>query len=274
MIDIFILILSGVLGGLLAGLLGIGGGIVFLLILSFALPSIGVPHEELVQYQLANSILGVFFATFSASISLLKIKQFYAKQVFFVAVGSVFFSLLALKFIVNTSWFTQDKFNIIIIILLCYMLFRIIKQITHNSEEVERSCVSKNEYFFSGAAGGFIASLSGLGGGVVMVPILYSVFKLNYKVAKSISLGVIMVTAFFMTLQNLVAIPQLDFKGFHVGYIIPQVSFFLALGVLVGGPLGVLVGQKLSSRSTTVIYSVFLLLFISKKILELMNFSF
>ena len=269
MTQIIIITLSGTLGGVLAGLLGIGGGIVFLLILSFALADIGVPPEEFVQYQLANSILGVFFATLSANISLLKIKQFYTKEILTVATGSVLFSLLGLFFFVNTSWFTQDKFNIVIIALLIYMLFRIIKQVSKNSLETERHAVSKQKYFLIGSAGGLVASLSGLGGGVVMVPILYSVFKLNYKVAKSISLGVIMITSFFMSVQNLLTTPTYYFEGFHVGYIIPQTSLFLSIGVFIGGPLGVLLGQKLSSRITTVIYSVFLLVFIIKKIIEL-----
>jgi len=271
MTQIIILILSGALGGVLAGLLGIGGGIVFLLILSIALPNIGVPAEELVQYQVANSIFGVFFATFSANISLIRLKQFYTKQVLTVATGSVPFSLLALFFIVNTTWFTRDKFNIIIVCLLIYMLFRIIKQVAKITTEKDIKSVSKQKYFLSGAAGGLIASLSGLGGGLIIVPILYSVFNLNYKVAKSISLGVIMITALFMTLQNLITTPIHNFNGFHIGYIVPQVSLFLALGVVVGGPLGVTLGQKLSSRTTTVIYSVFLLLFITKKVLELVE---
>jgi uncharacterized membrane protein YfcA len=269
MAQVIILIASGVLGGVLAGLLGIGGGIVFLLILSFILPNVGVPVDELVQYQLANSILGVFFATFSANIALIKIKEFYTKQVLTVATGSILFSFLALHFIVNTSWFTQDKFNIIIIVLLTYMLFRIIKQVTQNTVETNKNEISKHKYFLSGAAGGFIASLSGLGGGVVMVPILYSMFKLNYKVAKSISLGVIMITALFITLQNLFTPTLHDINSYHIGYIIPQVSLFLALGVLIGGPMGVKLGQKTSSRTTTIIYSIFLILFIGKKIIEL-----
>ena len=149
------------------------------------------------------------------------------------------------------------------------MLFRVIKQASTNTEEISYNKISKQKYFMSGSAGGFIASISGLGGGVVMVPILYSMFKLNYKIAKSISLGVIMITAFFMTIQNLYTQPIHQFDGYHIGLVIPQISLYLALGVFIGGPLGILLGQKLSSRTTTVIYSVFLLVFIIKKIVEL-----
>ena len=269
--QIVILILSGLLGGVLAGLLGIGGGIVFLLILSVVLPNIGVPADEMVQYQLANSIVGVFFATLSANIALLKSKQFYPKQVLIVSIGSVFFSLIALFFVVNTSWFTRDKFNIVIVSILLYMLYRVIKQASTNTKEIAYNKISTKKYFLSGSAGGFIASISGLGGGVVMVPILYSMFKLNYKIAKSISLGVIMITAFFMTLQNLFTQPTLPFQEYHVGLIIPQISLYLALGVFIGGPLGVFLGRKLSARTTTVIYSLFLLVFIIKKTVELIS---
>ena len=56
-------------------------------------------------------------------------------------------------------------------------LFRIIKPVSSNSIEVDRNTIIKKMYFIIGLAGGVIGSLSGLGGGVVMVTFFHSLFK-------------------------------------------------------------------------------------------------
>jgi len=270
MLEALLLLISGFLGGVLAGLLGIGGGIIFLLILSFILPVLGIADEEFVQYQLANSMVGVFFATLSSSISLIKIKQFYFKQVGLVAIGSVLASYITFQFVVNTSWFTREKFSVVILVILGYMLFRVIKSVAKPNKIVVLEKVSFVKFFLTGLGGGSIAALSGLGGGVIMVPMFYGWFKLDYKVAKSISLGVIAITALMLTIRNLFVETQ-NLEVFHVGYVIPKVAGLLSLGVIRGGYLGVILGQKLSSKTTSVIYAVFLLLFITKKVFEFIN---
>jgi uncharacterized protein len=270
MLDVFQLFVFGVIGGVLAGLLGIGGGIIFLLILSMMLPSLGVSDSHIVQYQLANSMVGVFFATLSSSFSLIRLKQFYYKQVAIVAVGSVLSSYLFFHFVVDTSWFTKDKFSVIVLTILSYMFLKVIKSTNRIIQVKSMKSVSALKYFLTGIGGGMLAALSGLGGGVVMVPVFYGWFKLDYKVAKSISLGVISITALMLTIKNLtVSTEQLSL--YHIGYVIPKVAGGLSLGVVLGGCFGVSIGQKISSKTTSVIYAVFLLIFIAKKVIELIN---
>ncbi len=63
----WLLILLGTLGGALAGLLGIGGGVVYVLILETVLPELGVPTEDLHRFVIANSLACVLFASLSAN---------------------------------------------------------------------------------------------------------------------------------------------------------------------------------------------------------------
>src|SRR5436190_15819848 len=71
-----------------------------------------------------------------------------------------------------------------------------------------------------GMAGGSISALSGLGGGIVIIPILNSFMKIDIRKASSISSGVIMGTALMMTIYNLFEMPVHEFKAYSMGYII------------------------------------------------------
>lgn len=263
------LLFAGLLGGFLAGLIGIGGGVIYIFVLEIIFIELGILPQEIPQFTIANSIFAVFFASLSANISLIRLKQFYWKTILLVGVGSIITSLFLLAFVVNTSWFSKDKFNWIVILILLYMLLKLLFQQRKETIEKELKEVKPSSFILSGIAGGMISSISGLGGGVVMMPIFTSFLKLNIKKAKAISLGVICLTAFMMTLFNFTQIPISKIPVFSKGIIIFPISLLLALGVIISAPLGVKFAQKWSSKRISIIYIIFLSLFLLKKIITL-----
>lgn len=267
----FLLFLAGIIGGFLAGLIGIGGGVIYIFILELAFIQMGIMEVELAQFTIANSIFAVFFASSSANITFIKLKQFYWRQILLVAIGSIITSLLMLEFVVNTSWFSKDKFNVIIILLLLYMLVKTFFEVNQHTQRKELEEVKKPHFILSGIAGGMIASLSGLGGGVVMMPLFTSFLKLDIKKAKGISLGVISITALMMTLFNFFESHQSHVNTYSQGFIIFPVSLLVALGVIISAPLGVKFSQKWSSKTISWIYMFFLSLFIIKKIIDFLS---
>lgn len=263
------LVFTGIFGGILAGLTGIGGGIIYILALQFFLEKIGIPSSEIVQFTIANSILAVFFATLSANIKLFKLKEIYTKQILIVSSASILSSLLMLRYFVNTSLYSKSTFDIIITLLLIYLLFKVIKKAVSISQNTELINASNHHFLLGGIGGGIIASLSGLGGGVIMVPVFNTLIGLNSKTSRSISLGVITLTTMVMSINNLSQSPtSLLSSTTHYGYIIPSITLPVVTGVLLGGYIGVSLSKKLSGKSISTIYSVFLALFIIKKIIE------
>jgi len=120
------LILAGLAGGFIAGLLGVGGGVFYILILPYALASLQVPQQELTQYIIANSLFGAFAAALSGSITLLRYKQIYPKETLLVSLGAGIASLLMLQFVVNTPWYTEKVFLAVVVVLLLFILIRTI----------------------------------------------------------------------------------------------------------------------------------------------------
>jgi uncharacterized membrane protein YfcA len=266
----FYLFISGLLGGFIAGLVGIGGGVIYIFFIPFALHYLGVPLAEIPQYTIANSFFAILFASMSANYVLYKKNLFFIKEVLTVGLFAIVSSIITLKFIVNTAWYSIEIFNAVVIVLLIYMLFS--------------TLVSAKKAFISdlgalqtwalglvGAAGGFIAALSGLGGGIVIIPMLNSLMKVDIKEASSISSGVIMLSAMFITLANLMEEPLYPFRFYNSGYIIFPISLAISLGVIIASPFGVKVSRKLSSTSISYIYASILGIVIIKKLIELLK---
>jgi uncharacterized protein len=264
---------AGILGGFIAGLIGIGGGVVYIFIIPVALRYMGVYDGEIAQYTIANSIFAILFASGSANYVLIRLKVFYKKEVIFISLLAILSSILALHFVVNTSWYSVKVFNSIIVLLLMYMLYTTLWS-ANKVFVFPLISIKKWKLSWLGMVSGLIAALSGLGGGIVIIPILNSLLKIDIRKASSISSGVIMLTALTMTIFNLFEEPLYKVSNYQVGYIIFPISLTLSLGVVLASPFGVKISRKLPSSTISYIYAVFLIIVILKKIIELMKSTF
>jgi uncharacterized membrane protein YfcA len=268
MLSFLFLALAGIIGGFMAGLVGIGGGIVYVFILPVALHYMGVPEAEIAQYTIANSIFAIFFASSSANYTLVKMKNFYLKPVVIIGLFSIVSSLLTLEFVVDTPWYDVKKFNVVVILFLLYMLVFTLM----NARKTFRFPLSKIrtwQFAITGLTSGVVASVSGLGGGIVVIPLLNSVMKADIKKASSVSSGVIMITSFVMTVFHLFKKPYYPFDHYNIGYIVFPVGLTLAAGVVFSSAYGVRTAAKLNPKTISYIYAFFLALVIVKKIFEL-----
>ena len=262
-----LLIISGFFGGLLAGLLGVGGGIIYILILPSALSNAGVCDEQLIAYTIANSLFAIFIASFSANIRSILNNTFMYKEVFGIGVLNVLFGILGMKYIVQTDWYSKEVFNVIIIFILGVMLIRMISHAKRDKQpEID---LEAKKMGVTGAAAGLISALSGLGGGVIIVPFLQNFFHMDIKKAKTISLGVIGLMAFSLTLFNVFTNVNCISNKFQTGLIVYPITLMMSLGVLIGTPVGVKVANIVSSNKLKVTFSIVLLIVILKKIYEI-----
>lgn len=254
-------------------MLGIGGGIIYIVVIPVTLQHLGVPMNELVQYTIANSIVATLFSSASANYYLIRSRIFYLPEVLIIGGFGVVSALVVLHGIVNTHWYSRGTFNVIIVLLLIYMLLKTlvnaVKTLPPENNEPEGRRLKLG---LAGLASGAVSALSGLGGGVIIIPILNSVFKMDIKKANSISLGVIGITSFTMTISSLLESPRYPFHYYNVGYVIFPVVMALSAGVMIASPFGVKAGNLLSSKLIGYLFSFFLALVIIRKIIELAAF--
>ena len=268
--EIIALLILGGIGGLLAGMLGIGGGIIYVLLFSHYLPLTGIPNHLIVPAIVANSMFAIFFAGISGSYKHYKNKNFHPKQILIIgsaaSIASIFFSDL----IINGTWYTKDKFTYLFIFLLLFIAFRILKN--KKADQVllnEKS--STQGFIFTGLFSGTIAAFSGIGGGVLIVPILTDIMKIPIKKATAISLGVISIMAFFTSAYAMLfSKVSIQIAAPHFGLIVYSLALPVAAGSLLFSPFGVQLAAKLSPSKLRLLFASFLLLVIAKMIIDLL----
>lgn len=263
-----ILFFSGIIGGGIAGLLGLGGGIFYIIVLPFVFIWFGIPAEESTAFVVANSLIGIAFASGTSIFKEFKSIKTYYKESLLIAIPAVIISLLSTAFIVHGPWFSKEIFSGFVIILMIFILIQMQWKQSHKKDiTVTNHTIKTRPGILSGGLAGFISALSGMGGGIIIIPILQIVFHQSVRKAKLISLVMIFLSSSFISIQNLFSNPEYQITQMKsIGYILPAVALPLVLGVFIGSPLGVRWSHKMNDKRLNQAFILFVFLVLLEKI--------
>lgn len=264
-----LLVLAGALGGFISGLVGIGGGVIYVFVIPYALAYWHVPLEWEAQFVIANSLAAIFLGSVVANYTHFKKGYFFMRPVLWIGFAATISSWFSLKFFVNTPFFSKEIFLMFLIVLMAYMLVYTLKGAARDIDQPVDE-IPLQGLLWVGVTSGIVASASGLGGGIVIIPMLNRFFGINIKKASAISLGVITLSAFVISITNMNVHLPVAIQG-SIGLVIPVICLTLSLSVILTSPLGVLVAHKLSSRYISYIYAVILLAVMMSKIRTLLT---
>ncbi len=263
------MLVAGLAGGFLAGLLGIGGGIIYVFVLSFVIQPITNDSHEMVRFIIANSAFAIFFASLSGSIRQIRIRNFYFKKVWQLASGAIVSSVLITFLIRNHDWYNKHIFALILMtvlfLLVLYQMF-----IAPGGKGISIKEISYYRLFSTGFLTGLFAAVTGLGGGIITVPLLTIWNRVDFKQAASVSLGVM--PLFTLATSFVYMIPEKNFippSGiFSLGYIVPQYVLPLVLGVVIMTPIGVQTASKWSNKTLKAIF-IFVMIIVILRMINL-----
>ncbi len=268
--DIVFLILIGIIGGMVAGLLGLGGGIFYVLIFPYLIEARGLPHDFNAQLVIANSLFGVMVASGRSVFGYQQKGMFPIKEIIAIGTASAIAGYLSIHFIVLQAWFSKTIFNIFIIILMLYILLKMYLEL--KIEKKEDGQITVYQGIASGGIAGFVSALSGLGGGIIIIPILSMRYKFSLAKAKAISLAMIFISSLTITLNNLFTQPPQAITSVKtIGYIIPSLIIPISLGVLIGSPFGVRWSTKLKRKVLDLLFMAFVLIVLLEKSYDLLG---
>lgn len=260
--DYLILFFSGCIGGIIAGLLGVGGGIINVFILTFFADKLGIVGHEQVRFILANSLFAIFFSSVFGSIQQIKNKNFYFKEVGIITLTAVASNMVISYTILRYDWYSKERFSIFFVIILVLLAAKMTLTLSNHKKKQFSDSIRQNVLTPLGLMAGLFSALTGLGGGVIMVPYMSDIFNLKIKKATSISLGVMP----FMTISTslLYAFFENGQNNSAFGYIYPGVVIPMTLGVMISAPLGVKLAGILSDKVIRIAFILIILIVISR----------
>lgn len=253
--EIFILFILGILGGVIAGIFGLGGGILFTPILFIVFNNAGI--EETVLLTIGSSL----FCTFIASIGS-TFKQYQQQNLFLsegLKVGILGIIGVSLGNLVATSpFYSKEEFVIFFSLLLIYVSYMFFRRGSASSAiKIDESPLQVNQSAVTGGLGGFVAALAGIGGGGVMVPLMNLYYKKGFSKSVSISSFAIILISFSGWVQLAIAGNGTEtMTPYHLGYVDFGAALPLALGGLIGGFAGAYFNMKIDRRVLQYSFSI------------------
>jgi len=236
--DWLILAASGLFSGLLAGLLGIGGGTVLVPLLV----SLGYPPVQAV----ATSSLAILVTSISGSIQNWRMGYFSWKRVGLLGFPAVVTSQIGVYIASRIlPYILLLAFGILLLINIYLVNLR--QHLVAKQTPIETQFNPLLARLITGGAAGILAGLFGVGGGVIMVPLQMLLLKEEIKVAIQTSLGVIVITAISATIGHTVA-----------GNVLFITGLLLGCGGLIGVQISTRILPKLPDRIVSFIFRFFL----------------
>jgi len=254
-------IFIGAFAGFLAGLLGIGGGLIVVPALVYLLPQLGISNEVIMPMALATSLSAIVITSSSAALAHNKNNNIpwdiTRPLMFIVAFGALLGAFIADRL---SAQALTNFFAGAVIVLASYMLVSIRTQ-------QSRKMPSKLKLQFISLLTGIIASLMGMAGGAILVPVLtYFGMPLRHCIGIATVCGVMV--ALFGSLGYIIS--GLDNELLPVwsfGYVYLPALLGVVLTSSLFAPVGVKFAAKLPVQTLKKIFAVFLILVAIKMIL-------
>lgn len=270
-IPFLILLLCGSLGGFLAGLLGVGGGMLFIPVIHEYLNNYNLTTDEIVKYTLANSIALVFISGVSGTFRQYKMGTWDWKQSLQIGIPGAFSSLAMSVLITQGEWYNKQRFQTVF---LGFLLLSIGNMLFGKSKIETNNVVSSTKTntllpAFVGIIAGSVVSLSGLGGGIIMVPLFRMFLKKPMHKATSLSLSIVPILSISSLLQYLFSNPNHSINQLQTGYLLWILLVPMMFGVMFFSSFGQKTAPRVPVLWLRVIFAVLSSIILIKTIIEI-----
>ncbi|MGB3694710.1 MAG: sulfite exporter TauE/SafE family protein [Spirulinaceae cyanobacterium] len=182
-----LLAVGGLSSGLLAGLLGIGGGTVLVPILV----TLGYSYNQSV----ATSSLAIVMTSISGTIQNWRMGYLNWRHVILLGLPAILTALLGAYLVTQLSdYFKEAAFGILLLINILLLSWR--KRLSSQKNNSQKSQINPIlARSATGATAGLLAGLFGIGGGAIMVPLQMLLLGEKIKTAIQTSLGAIVISS-------------------------------------------------------------------------------
>ncbi len=249
-IYIIALIITGALVGFASGLLGVGGGFIMVPVQFFLLTSIGIDPTIAIRVAFGTSLAVILPTAISGTLGHKRRNAVLTRQMILMGVGGMIASFAGGTVASNIpGYYLKIAFGVLVLLAAIWMLTA---RYPDKNKEPREGTMS---YILIGLFAGTLSGLLGIGGGIVLVPILIFLMDFNLRTAIGTSTAVLIFTAlggvaaYILNGINVQGVPP-----FSIGYInILQLILLAGLSTPVA-QLGVRASHKLPEKQLKYIY--------------------
>ncbi len=253
LINFALFLLTGAMVGLLAGLLGVGGGLLVVPILLYLLPQLGVDPSQVTHIAVATSLATIVFT----SIASVKAHNRHGTVIWWVframtpgiVLGGIIGSFAA-RFIESDN--LKMVFGVFALLIAMQMIFKF--RPAEKSREP-----GKLRLFFSGSIIGSFSTLVGIGGGSLTVP--YLIFwKTNMARAVGTSSAIGLPLSISGTIGFIISgwgAP--DLPNWSLGYVFLPAFLGIVMVSSFTAPIGARLASKISGKLLSRVFASFLI---------------
>ena len=283
-----ILLLCGSIGGFLAGLLGVGGGMLFIPVIHEYLNGYSLTTDEIVKYTLGNSIALVFISGVSGTFRQIKMGTWDWKQSLQIGIPGALSSLAMSYAITHGDWYNKQRFQTVflgfLLLSIGNMIFGKSKAQKINSPSNTNVELNDNPTHISptaknlktillptlvGILAGTVVSLSGLGGGIIMVPLFRMLLKKPMHQATSLSLSIVPILSISSLLQYTISQPIQPINPLQTGYLLWIILIPMMAGVMFFSSFGQKTAPRVPVLWLRVIFAVLSSIILVKTLIEI-----
>jgi uncharacterized membrane protein YfcA len=283
-----ILLLCGSIGGFLAGLLGVGGGMLFIPVIHEYLNGYSLTTDEIVKYTLGNSIALVFISGVSGTFRQIKMGTWDWKQSLQIGIPGALSSLAMSYVITHGDWYNKQRFQTVflgfLLLSIGNMIFGKSKAQKINSPSNTNVELNDNPTHISptaknlktillptlvGILAGTVVSLIGLGGGIIMVPLFRMLLKKPMHQATSLSLSIVPILSISSLLQYTISQPIQPINPLQTGYLLWIILIPMMAGVMFFSSFGQKTAPRVPVLWLRVIFAVLSSIILVKTLIEI-----
>lgn len=253
----------GLIAGVLAGLLGVGGGLVIVPMLVFCFAKQDINPDLIMHIALGTSLASIMFTSISSFVSHHRrgaVDWSIVKKIIpGILLGTFFGTIVASRL---PTGFLKAFF--------CIFLYSVATQMIINKKpEASREIPGRLGMFTTGGIIGVISSLVGIGGGSLSVPfMLWCNVAAHRAIGTSAAIGfpIAVAGAFGYIINNLNAA---DLPPYSLGYVyLPALGFIIFFSVMTA-PLGARLAHALPVDKLKKLFAFFLYIVATKMALDL-----
>lgn len=255
LIDLVMYLVLGAAAGFLAGLLGIGGGLIVVAALVWLLPAQGIPQAVLMQVALATALGGIVFTSMSSTRAHWRRGAIRWPLVAWLAPGLVIGGLL------GAVLATTLPSRLLAIFVAVYCLLSAAQLAWGGSRPMtdRADAVGRGLLAMAGLVIGAVSAVVGIGGGSMTVPLLVwrGVVPVQ-AVATSAACGVVIalasVTGYIASPHG----PELALPSGSWGYVFVPAALTIAIASVSTAPWGARLAHRLPPRRLRQVFAIFL----------------